>query len=203
MSEKRQAAIAGLITAKKKESKTKHALVRKAITRLINGSDLLTVSSVARAAGVSRWLIYNTPELKTAVTLAAAQQRATWAQGHEQAGMTPKGAVTELLRLQERLATVSRQRDHYKRAVNTNLAEALAGRTPEQMASYISELESQLSTERASIDQARTAISLLEAQVEDLNDQLRASQSINRTMMKQRNEAVPVTKLDARMPEKR
>lgn len=203
MSEKRQAAIARLITAKKKESKTKHALVRKAITRLINSSDLLTVSSVARAAGVSRWLIYNTPELKTAVTRAAVQQRATWAQGHEQAGITPKGAVTELLRLQERLATVTRQRDHYKRAVNTNLAEALAGRTPEQMASYISELESQLSSERKGTEQARTAISLLEAQVEELNDQLRAAQSINRTMMKQRNEAMPVTKLETRMPEKR
>lgn len=203
MSEKQQAAIARLITAKKKESKTKQALVRKAITRLINSSELLTVSSVARAAGVSRWLIYNTPELKTAVTRAAAQQRATWAQGHEQAGITPKGAVTELLRLQERLATVTRQRDHYKRAVNTNLAETLAGRNPEQMAGYISELESQLSSERKSTDQARTAISLLEAQVEDLNDQLRAAQSINRTMMKQRNEAALVTKLDARMPEKR
>lgn len=202
MSEKRQAPIAALIGAKKKESKTKQALVRRAITRLINGSELLTVSSVARAAGVSRWLIYNTPELKTAVTRAAAQQRATWAQGHEQTGMTPKGAVTELLRLQERLATVTRQRDHYKRAVNTNLAEALAGRTPEQMASYISELETQLSTERKSTEQARSAISLLEVQVEDLNDQLRAAQSINRTMMKQRNEAVPITKLEARIPER-
>jgi len=203
VSDKRQASIAGLITAKKKESKTKHALILKAIARLINGSELLTVSSVARAAGVSRWLIYNTPELKTALTRAAAQQRATWAQGHEQAGMTPKGAMTELLRLQERLATVTRQRDHYKRAVNTNLAEALAGRTPEQMASYISELESQLSTERKSAEQARTAISLLEAQVEDLNDQLRAAQSINRTMMKQRNDPASVTRLEARMPEDR
>ena len=202
MSEKRQAAIAGLITAKKKESKTKQALVRKAITRLINGSELLTVSSVARAAGVSRWLIYNTPELKTAVTRAAAQQRATWAQGHEQAGMTPKGAVTELLRLQERLATVTRQRDHYKRAVNTNLAEALAGRTPEQMANYISELETQLSTERQNTDQAHTAIALLEAQIEDLHDQLRAAQSINRIIMKQRNDAASVTKLEPRIPEK-
>lgn len=203
MSEKRQAAIAKLITAKKKESKTKQALVRKAITRLINGSEPLTVSSVARAAGVSRWLIYNTPELKTAVTRAAAQQRAAWAHGHEQAGMTPKGAVTELLRLQKRLATVTRQRDHYKRAVNTNLAEALAGRTPEQMAGYISELESQLSTERQSTDQARTAISLLEAQIEELNDQLRAAQSINRTIMKQRNDTASVTKLEPRIPEKR
>ncbi|MET3165069.1 UNVERIFIED_ORG: flagellar biosynthesis chaperone FliJ [Arthrobacter sp. UYEF10] len=201
MSEKRQAAIAALITAKKKESKTKHALVRKAITRLVNGSELLTVSSVARAAGVSRWLIYNTPELKTAVTRAAAQQRTTWAQGHEQAGMTPKGAMTELLRLQERLATVTRQRDHYKRAVNINLAEALAGRTPEQMASYISELESQLTAERENAGKARQAISELEATVEDLNDQLRAAQSINRTMMKQRNETAPVTRLEPRIPE--
>jgi Zn-dependent oligopeptidase len=195
VSEKRQAAISGLIAAKKKESKTHHARVRKAASKLVNGTELLTVSSVARAAGVSRWLIYNTPELKTAVTRAAAQQRATWAQGHEEARMTPRGAVTELLRLQERLATVTRQRDHYKRAVNTNLVEALAGRTPEQMASYINELETQLSTERQSADQARTAISLLEAQVEDLNDQLRAAQSINRTMMKQRNDTASVTRL--------
>jgi hypothetical protein len=79
--------------------------------------------------------------------------------------------------------------------VNTNLVEALAGRTPEQMASYINELETQLSTERQSADQARTAISLLEAQVEDLNDQLRAAQSINRTMMKQRNDTASVTRL--------
>lgn len=195
MSEKRQTAIAGLVAAKKKESKTKQANVRKAVTKLINSPELLTVSAVARAAGVSRWLIYNTPELKAAVTRAAAQQRTLWAQGHEQERMTPKGAVTELLRLQERLATVTRQRDHYKRAVNTNLAEALAGRTPEQMANYISELETQLSTERQNTDQARTAISLLEAQVEDLNDQLRAAQSINRTIMKQRNETAPVTRL--------
>lgn len=202
MSEKRQTAIAGLVAAKKKESKTKQANVRKAVTKLINSPELLTVSAVARAAGVSRWLIYNTPELKAEVTRAAAQQRTLWAQGHEQERMTPKGAVTELLRLHERLAAVTRQRDHYKRAVNTNLAEALAGRTPEQMANYISELETQLSTERQNTDQARTAISLLEAQVEDLNDQLRAAQSINRTMMKQRNEAVPVTKLEARIPER-
>ena len=202
MIDKRDAAIAGLVAAKKKESKTKQARVRNAATKLINGSELLTVSSVARAAGVSRWLIYNTPELKTAVARAAAQQRALWAQGHEQTGMTPKGAMTELLRLQERLVTVTRQRDHYKHAVNTNLAEALAGRTPEQMAAYITELETELSTERQGTDQARTAISLLEAQIEDLNDQLRAAQSINRTMMKQRNEAVPVTMLEARKPEK-
>lgn len=203
MTNKRDSAIAGLVAAKKKESKTKQARVRNAATKLINGSEMLTVSSVARAAGVSRWLIYNTPELKTAVARAAAQQRGLWAQGHEQTGMTPKGAVTELLRLQERLATVTRQRDHYKRAVNTNLAEALAGRTPAQMAAYITELETELSTERQGTDRARTAISLLEAQIEDLNDQLRAAQSINRTMMKQRNEAVPVTMLEARKPEKR
>lgn len=203
MTNKRDSAIAGLVAAKKKESKTKQARVRNAATKLINGSEMLTVSSVARAAGVSRWLIYNTPELKTAVARAAAQQRGLWAQGHEQTGMTPKGAVTELLRLQERLATVTRQRDHYKRAVNTNLAEALAGRTPAQMAAYITELETELSTERQGTDRARTAISLLEAQIEDLNDQLRAAQSINRNMMKQRNEAVPVTMLEARKPEKR
>jgi hypothetical protein len=117
VSEKRQAAINGLIAAKKKESKIKSARVRKAAVKLVNGTELLTVSSVARPAGVSGWLIYNTPELKTAVSRGAAQQRATWAQGHERAGMTPKGAVTELLRLQERLATVTRQRDHYQRSV--------------------------------------------------------------------------------------
>jgi flagellar biosynthesis chaperone FliJ len=200
VSQRRQAAIAGLIAAKKKESKTKHAGVRKATARLIKGPELLTVSSVARAAGVSRWLIYNTPELKSEVTRAAAQQRAAWAQGHEQSGMTPKGAVTELLRLQERLATVTRQRDDYKRAVHTNLAEALAGRTPEQMASYIQELENELTTERESAERARTAISILEARAEDLNDQLRAAQSINRTMMKQRNETAPVTELESRRP---
>jgi flagellar biosynthesis chaperone FliJ len=202
VSEKRQAAIAGLIAAKKKESKEKHVRVRKAAAKLLKSPELLTVSSVARAAGVSRWLIYNTPELKTAVTRAAAQQRAAWAQGQEQPGMTPKGAVTELLRLQERLATVTRQRDDYKRAVHTNLAEALAGRTPEQMASYINELENELTAERESTDRARTAISVLEARVEDLNDQLRAAQSINRTMMKQRNETTPVTKLELRRSEK-
>ena len=200
MSEKRQAAIAQLIAAKKKESKAKHASVRKAVAKLLKGPELLTVSSVARTAGVSRWLIYNTPELKTTVTRAAAQQRAAWAQGHEQTGMTPKGAVTELLRLQERLAAVSRQRDDYKRAVHTNLAEALAGRTPEQMANYIQELEDELTAERESADRARTAISILEARVEDLNDQLRAAQSINRTMMKQRNETSPVTELESRRP---
>ena len=114
--------------------------------------------------------------------------------------MTPKGAATELLRLHERLASVTRQRDDYKRAVRANLAEALAGRTPEQMANYIQELENELTSERENGNQARTVISTLEATVEDLNDQLRAAQSINRTMMKQRNETAPVRELDARRP---
>lgn len=200
MSEKRQAAVAQLVAAKKKESKDKHASVRKAAAKLLKGPELLTVSSVARTAGVSRWLIYNTPELKTTVTRAAAQQRAAWAQGHEQEGMTPKGAATELLRLHERLASVTRQRDDYKRAVRANLAEALAGRTPDQMANYIQELENELTSERENGNQARTVISTLEATVEDLNDQLRAAQSINRTMMKRRNETAPVTELEPRRP---
>jgi flagellar biosynthesis chaperone FliJ len=203
VSEKRQAAVAELIAAKKRESKAKQASVQKAAAKLIKGPELLTVSSVARAAGVSRWLIYNNLELKAAVNRAAAQQRAAWAQGHEQKGMTPKGAATELLRLHERLATVTRQRDDYKRAVRANLAEALAGRTPEQMANYIQELENELTAERENVTKARTAISTLEATVEDLNDQLRAAQSINRTMMKHRNETAAVIKLESRTPEKR
>lgn len=203
MSEKRQAAVAELIAAKKRESKAKQASVQKAAAKLIKGPERLTVSSVARTAGVSRWLIYNNPELKTAVRRAAAQQRAAWAQGHEQKGMTPKGAATELLRLHDRLATVTRQRDDYKRAVRANLAESLAGRTPEQMANYIQELENELKAERENANKARTALSTLEATLEDLNDQLRAAQSINRTIMKNRNETAPVTKLEPRIPEKR
>jgi transcription elongation GreA/GreB family factor len=68
------------------------------------------------------------------------------------------------------------------------------------MASYITELENELTAERESADRARTAISILEARVEDLNDELRAAQSINRTMMKQRNETSPVTELESRRP---
>jgi hypothetical protein len=86
VSETRQAAVAQLIAAKKRESKAKQASVRKAAAKLIKGPELLTVSSVARAAGVSRWLIYNNPELKTAVSRAAAQQRAAWAQDTSKKG---------------------------------------------------------------------------------------------------------------------
>lgn len=68
------------------------------------------------------------------------------------------------------------------------------------MASYINELENELTAQRESTDRTRSAISILEARVEDLNDQLRAAQSINRTMMKQRNETAQVKGLETGRP---
>lgn len=197
MNEQRTVAIDKLIAAKKKESKAKHASVRKAIAKLLAGPELLTVSSVARNAGVSRWLLYNTPDLKAAVLRASREQRKAWAQGSDEAGMTPRDATAELLRLQNRLDTVTRQRDDYKRAVHINLAEELAGRTPEQMAAYIGELEAALAAEREHRAQRESAVTVLEASLQDLNDQLRAAQSINRTMMKQRNETANVLEFAA------
>ncbi|ALV42860.1 hypothetical protein AU252_18265 [Pseudarthrobacter sulfonivorans] len=197
MNEQRTAAIDKLIAAKKKESKAKHASVRKAIAKLLAGPELLTVSSVARNAGVSRWLLYNTPDLKTAIATASSQQRKAWAQGSHEAGLTPRDATTELLRLQNRLDTVTRQRDDYKRAVHINLAEELAGRTPDQMAAYIKELEEELIAEREHRAQTESAVTVLEASLQDLDDQLRAAQSINRTMMKQRNETANVLEFAA------
>lgn len=192
MNEHRTAAIEKLIAAKKKESKAKHARVRKAVAKLLRGQELLTVSSVSRNAGVSRWLIYNTPDLKAAVARASREQRRAWAEGRHESGMTPRDATAELLRLQNRLETITRQRDDYKRAVHINLAEELAGRTPEQMASYIKELEEELAAERERRAKTESAMTALEASLQDLNDQLRAAQSINRTMMKQRNETANV-----------
>lgn len=198
MNRQRTVAIDKLIAAKKKESKAKHASVRKAIAKLLlGGQELLTVSSVARNAGVSRWLLYNTPDLKAAVAKASREQRKAWDQGSRGPGMTPRDATAELLRLHHRLDTVTRQRDDYKRAVHINLAEELAGRTPEQMASYIKELEEELIAERERRAQTESAVTALEASLQDLNDQLRAAQSINRTMMKQRNETANVLEFAA------
>lgn len=175
-----------LIAAKRADSQRRRTAVLKAIETQTQNGQPVTVAAVARAAGVSTWLIYNVPDLLAAVRRAPATEPHATTAGNNRtgnSGPSPASLHNELALLNARFTKVTAERDRLKKALKARIGEQLELETPAELQAHISVLERSLKRARLDLMEAETTHNFLRDELEESQDQLRAAQRINKMLM--------------------
>ncbi|MCY0924499.1 DUF6262 family protein [Streptomyces sp. H27-G5] len=166
-----------LADARHQDSERRRAKVLAAIDRLATQGDDLSVSSVSRAAGVHRSLIYRHPDLHAAVTARASEPQVNSLTGP---GASKQSLLTDIANLTDRV----RRQDAHIRQLESRLAEALGeqvwqraglGGPPDHDA-----LQKQ-------VNHLEQHVTELQRQVADRDDDLDAARAANRQLMAKLN----------------
>ncbi|GAA1129558.1 hypothetical protein GCM10009582_28430 [Arthrobacter flavus] len=148
----------------------------------------VTVAGIARAAGVSTWLIYNVPDLLVAVRRAGGTESHapdTVKNRTRNSAPSPASLRNELALLNARLTKATMERDQLKKALKARIGEQLELETPTELKAHISILERALKRARLDLEEAGTNSDLLHDKLEESQDQLRAAQRINKMLMRE------------------
>lgn len=180
-----------LVAAKKADSQRKRRAVLRSIEHLTKSPNPITVPAVARHARVSTWLIYNVPELRQAVLQAAAHQtRPAEQQGLPGRSPSIQSLTAELAHLAARLTKATAERDRYRNAIRAGVGLQLEARTTDELTARITGLENALARARTQLQDTEHQFQLVQDELEDTRDQLRAVQRNNRLLMQQHNNVV-------------
>ncbi|WP_155838586.1 DUF6262 family protein [Arthrobacter castelli] len=174
-----------LIAAKRADSQRRRAAVLKTVEMQTRSGQPVTVAGVARAAGVSTWLIYNVPDLLAAVRRAMAESRGNTAGNSRtrNSGPSPASLHNEVALLNARLTKVTAERDQLKKALKARIGAQLELETPAELKTHIANLERSLKCARLNLEEAETNNDLLHDKLEESQDQLRAAQRINKMLI--------------------
>lgn len=181
---------ARLIAAKRADGQRRRDAVFKAIAAHTKAGRSITVSGIARSAGVSTWLIYNVPDLLEAVRSAAAHSHAKEDAGRKSTGSAPtmNGLGNEVVMLSARLTRTAAERDQLKKALRKKIGEQLELETQGELKTRIGLLERSLERARVDLEESQTRSSLLRDDLEDAQDELRAARRINQMLMRENSQ---------------
>ncbi len=173
--------IEAMVAARRADSHTKRARVLAAIDQLVAEAAPITVAAVARRAKVSTWLVY-TPELKAAVGAAQARRADKPVQAR------PAAAVaTDLALARAEITRLRGERDRQQHQLRLALGARVDQLAKADLAERVDELtrhNRQLSSE---LSHAQTDTRQLQARVAELEDDLTASRTSLRRMIRAEN----------------
>lgn len=174
-----------LARAAQSAAKTRSAL--EAVAHLQASGRRVTVTEVARRAGVSTWFCYNKAAVKDAIECALAEQAESGALNASEphsTRVTQSGVETDLALAREEIRQLRKERDSYKQRAQLALgaelddvshAELLAAVTQLQNRARHLELEYQAASDRAAAAEQRA---------DELSDELTAARSSLRKMIR-------------------
>lgn len=174
-----------LARAAESEAKTRSTL--EAVAHLQASGRRVTVTEVARRAGVSTWFCYNKAAVKDAIENAIAEQAESGALNASEphsTRVTQSGLETDLSLAREEIRQLRKERDSYKQRAQLALgaelddvshAELLAAVTQLQNRARHLELEYQAASDRAAAAEQRA---------DELSDELTAARSSLRKMIR-------------------
>lgn len=176
-----------LAASRRKDSREKRAKVLAVVDEMVARGDAVTFTSVAKAAGVSNWLVYAEGVREHIET--ARKQQAGKGRRDRQAGLSPSAASlqTDLELSRQEIAELRAERDRLKAAMQRQLGQQLDQIGSADLIARVEELTRQndeLATERDTLRLEKTE---LEARVEELEDDLAAARSSLRRMIRAEN----------------
>jgi len=172
---------------RKKDSQTKRAKVLATVDTMKAKGDPITFLAVARAAGVSRWLVYAEgvrEHIEAAMKSQAKSERRT-----KQAGRDASAAslATDLALLREENKALREERDRLKKAVQRSLGAQLEQAGTKELTARVNELLAAVERITRERDKIRTERDDLQRRLRETEDDLAAARAAGKEMFKRIN----------------
>ena len=160
-----------LIAARRQAARVKHDHTLQTLERLARSEAAITFAGVAREAGVSTWLLYNSPELKQAVTEAMRHQSPSEHRSPDRPGTAaPQSLRTDLELARQEIAALRRSERKLRERLQRTLGAEIEQIDRSELVTRIAELETHLERLRAeniTLTEANTKLTELSAQQSD------------------------------------
>lgn len=182
---------ANLIAARQRASREKHARTLHTLDRLLQNGDRITFAAVAREADVSTWLVYNTPELKQAITDAMARPRRQDPQRPSKPAASPASMRTDLELARQEIATLRASERKLRERLQRTLGAEVEQISRSDLAARIADLDtlvSKLRTENAELAETNERLSEVTTQQ---SDDLETANTLLRRYMRQASRTPP------------
>ncbi|MFE3758871.1 DUF6262 family protein [Nocardia tengchongensis] len=173
-----------LIAARRRDSTVKQDRALAAVTDLLTTGQRVTISEVARRAGVSTWFIYNTAAVRTTVDQAVTQQ-AAGPRPPRPAASAPgaEGLRTELSLAREEIRALRAERDTLTKKVALLLGGQLEQIPHERLVARIHELESTAADLRSQADAELQRADKATDRATALDEELTAARAVLKRMI--------------------
>ncbi|MFE2490179.1 DUF6262 family protein [Streptomyces mirabilis] len=174
-----------LAEACRADSQRKRHSVLAALQTLAAAGERITFATVARAAGVSTWLVY-AEGVREHVQAAIDQQSHEPVKARSQGRQTsPASLTTDLALAREEITSLRDERDRLREAVRQQLGQQLDQVSNRQLTDRVSELTEQVRQLERSEAQARAEAEQLGSRVAELQADLAAARTSLRKMIRQ------------------
>jgi chromosome segregation ATPase len=175
--------------SRQRDSREKRAKVISTVDIMKANGDPITMLGVARAAGVSNWLVYQ-PEIREYIEGArSAQDKESSRRQTSGTGANAAGLAVDLRLAREEVRTVRQERDRLKEAMRRNLGQQLDQTGVGDLTARINELlaaNQQLEDQISAVNAERVRLKTdLEAAVEEVATVRMAMQQVMRETNRQ------------------
>jgi chromosome segregation ATPase len=181
---------AGLRAARASDSAGKRRRAREAIDALEAAGTPVTAAAVAKAAGVSTWLLYTDGlhEHLDAVRRRQAQPASRPARtASEQALSAPASLRTDLALARDEIRRLRAETDKLRQRLRLQLGTEIDGPDPAELITRVADLESRTRQLLAERDARATEASHAQRRIRELEDDLTAARESLRRIIKERN----------------
>ena len=182
-----------LIAARQQVSRDKHERTLTAVHRLLQSGMRISFAGVAREAGVSTWLLYNSPELKQAIRTGMQRQpqpeppTTSRAQSHP----APDGLRTDLELARHEIAVLRRSERKLRDRLQRTLGAEIEQIDRSELVARIADLETAIATLRADNAGLADANASLTRRNAEQHDNLETANTLLRRYMKEASRAHP------------
>lgn len=177
--------VAGMIDARRRDSATKRTRVRVAVERMLADGEPITFAAVARHAGVSTWLVY-APGMREAIDSARIRQRAQPAT-QPVAGVVDANRRNDLALARAEITRLRAERDQQHQQLRLALGVRLDNLAKADLLARLDELTAANSDLSAALTQAQADNHTLSTRVTELEDDLAATRTSLRRMIRAEN----------------
>jgi hypothetical protein len=173
-----------LLAARAAASHDKRQRALDAIAALESSGDAVTFPAVARAAGVSTWLVYATG-VREHVETARKRQHST--PPPERGDLSPAGARTDLVLARAEIRTLREEADKLRGRLRLQLGAEIQGPQRAELIDRVADLEETNRRLVAEHDARRCEDRLSERRAHELEDELTAAREALRRMIRAQN----------------
>ena len=184
-----------MVAARRAASAAKRARVLAAVDHLVEAGAPVSFAAVARYAGVSTWLVY-TPGLREVIDAAQARQTRAAVTTEPAARTNPAGLASELALARDEIARLRAERHQHQRQLQAALGARVDQAAKADLVERVEELTRRNKELAAALAEARAETNLAAGRVGELEDQLAATRTSLRRMIRAENRPVALTPIE-------
>lgn len=177
--------------SRRRDSQTKRGKVLAILEEMVHSGDPVSFAAVAKAAGVSHWLVYS-QGLREHIETARTQQDGK-PRREQQAGLSPSAAslTTDLALARAETSKLRAERDQLKTTLRRCLGEQLDQLSNQSLIDRVDELTQHNQQLAAEAERLQESNATLRHQLEETEEDLAGTRTALRRMMHQKNSGDP------------